>query len=139
MIYQRILEELATHNCKITPQRREIIKTLIQAKAPLSAKQIFDRLRTRNPKMSFDTVYRNLAILKELQVVRQLDFHDGKSRFEIDRGPKHHHYLVCLKCGGAWKIDGCPMENLNINNIPTDFKVTNHRFELFGYCKDCRS
>jgi len=139
MIYESILEQLSTQRCKLTLQRRELLKILIRAKTPLAAREIYDRMLKKYPHMSFDTVYRNLNLLQDLHIVNRLDFQEGRSRYELNRSQDHHHHLVCLKCGGTWKLKACPLEGLNINNtVPEDFKVTTHRFEVFGYCRQCR-
>ncbi len=139
MTCEEILARLVSQNCKLTPQRREILKVLVRAKTHLSAREIFDRLRRKNPGISFDTVYRNLSILKELHIVNHLDFQDGRGRYELNRHHEHHHHMVCLKCGGAWEIQGCPVEHMSVGRKgPADFKVTGHRFEIFGYCRDCQ-
>lgn len=137
MNYKSLEYKLISNNCKLTPQRKEILKILLRAKTHLTAREIFDRLRRKQPNVSFDTVYRNLAILRDLHVVHQLDFRDGWSRYELNRQKDHHHHMVCLKCGEAWKIQDCPFELISIA-IPDDFKVVNHRFEIFGYCKCCQ-
>lgn len=137
MGYEEILAELA-NKCKITSKRKEILKILVHAKSPLSAKEIFARVRSAYPQISFDTVYRNLGILKDLNIVSQLDFQDGRSRYELNRHQDHHHHMVCLKCGGAWKIPGCPVEYLDVKGLSDDFKVINHRFEIFGFCRKCQ-
>ena len=138
MIYEDLVSLLAANNYKLTPQRREIISILIKAKTHLSAKQIFDRLLIKYPNASFDTVYRNLALLRELHTVNELDFQDGRSRYELNRQHGHHHHMICLKCGGAWEVPECPFKQLDSGAIPRNFKVTTHRFEIFGYCQNCQ-
>lgn len=139
MTHEEILAHLVSRKCKLTPQRREILRVLVRARTHLSAREIFDRLRRKNPGISFDTVYRTLSILKDLHIVNQLDFQDGRSRYELNR-QEHHHHVVCLRCGGAWEIRGCPVEHMSVEDKgPADFQVTGHRFEIFGYCRDCRT
>jgi Fe2+ or Zn2+ uptake regulation protein len=65
MIYESILEQLSTQKCKLTLQRRELLKILIRAKTPLAAREIYDRMMKKYPSMSFDTVYRNLSLLQD--------------------------------------------------------------------------
>jgi len=138
LIYEEMLAELSSRNCKLTSQRKEILRVLIRARNHLSAKEVFDRLRKIFPNISFDTVYRNLTTLEELNIIDRLDFGDGRSRYELKRGQKHHHHMICLNCGGTWEIDGCPMEYISYSNqMPQNFKITGHRFELFGYCRHC--
>ena len=139
MIYEGIMELLSLHNCKLTPQRKQLLKILVRAKTPLSAREIYNRIRVKYPGICFDTVYRNLGMLKELYIVNQLDFQEGHSRYELNRSQDHHHHMVCLKCGGAWKLRGCPLEKADLETaVSEDFKVTTHRFEVFGYCRQCR-
>lgn len=137
MDYKSLEAELISNNCKLTPQRKEILKILLRAKTHLTAREIFERLRKKQPNVSFDTVYRNLSILSRIHVVHQLDFRDGRSRYELKRQRDHHHHMVCLKCGEAWKIRECPYERISFA-VPDDFKVVNHRFEIFGFCKYCQ-
>lgn len=137
MDYKSLEAELVSNNCKLTPQRKEILKILLRAKTHLTAREIFYRLRRKQPNASFDTVYRNLSILTQIHVIHQLDFRDGRSRFELNRQKDHHHHMVCLRCGETWKIRECPFERVSFV-VPDDFKVVNHRFEIFGFCKSCQ-
>ncbi len=139
MMYREVLAELVSNKCKITPQRKEIIKIMIRAKQPLSARQVFTRMQKHFPDMSFDTVYRNLALLTELHILNRLDYQDTGSTYELMRQRQHWHHLVCLKCGETWRLDTCPLEHVRLSNMPEDFTVVNHKFELFGYCKDCKN
>lgn len=139
MIFEEILAELSSRKCKLTSQRKEILKVLVRARTHLSAKEVFERLRKVFPNLSFDTVYRNLTTLEELNIIDRLDFGDGRSRYELNRKHGHHHHMVCLRCGGTWEIAGCPMEHVAMDNEgPQNFKITGHRFELFGLCRDCQ-
>jgi Fe2+ or Zn2+ uptake regulation protein len=138
MIFRRLLDELSSNKIKITPQRKDILKILVRAKIHLSAREIYERMHPKYSNMSFDTVYRTLALLNQLGIVNTLDFKDGCSRYELNRHRDHHHHLVCLKCGGAWNLLGCPLEYVSMPNVPGDFKVTTHRFEVFGYCGECQ-
>jgi Fur family zinc uptake transcriptional regulator len=45
--------------------------------------------------------------------------------------------MRCLKCGKIFELDICPLE-LWINQIK-DFEVVDHKIEIVGYCKNCRS
>jgi len=134
------LEQLRKNGNKITPQRQEIVQALRDGACPLSAEDIHRKIAARYPNMSLDTVYRNLNLFKELDVVMECNFRDGKSRYELNSGEKHHHHLICLKCGTSETVDFCPLKYLDQTKIEAkDFKIKEHRFELFGYCSACRS
>lgn len=129
---------LIKQKCKVTPQRKEILRILLAAKKHLSAKEVFNRIRKNFPRASFDTVYRNLHLLAELHIVNRLDFSDGCRRYEINNRHTHHHHMVCLSCGGAWELPECPLESIRVSENVQDFRVVTHRFEVFGYCASCQ-
>lgn len=133
------LEQLRKNGYKITPQRQEIVRALRDNPCPLSAEDIHQKIADQYPNMSLDTVYRNLNLLQELDIIIECNFRDGKSRYELNSGEKHHHHLICLKCGCTETVDFCPLKYLDQTQIDKkDFKIKEHRFELFGYCSACR-
>ncbi|MCL6634367.1 MAG: transcriptional repressor [Peptococcaceae bacterium] len=138
---ERALERLRKNGYKITPQRQEILKAFLDGdrNLPQSAEDIHRRVLERYPNISLDTVYRNLNILHDLEIISRLHLRDGRSRYHLNTG-SHHHHLVCLKCGSAEAIDFCPFEAGMQKRIAEekDFDIREHSFEIFGYCNLCR-
>lgn len=137
MCLESLIQQLTKEGFKVTPQRKLLLEILHKKGGHLSAEDIFEEIRSSQPNVSFGTVYRNLGILCDLGVVTQLDFKDGRSRFEISSG--HHHHLVCLDCGSAIDVPMCPFsktisDTANANN----FSIKHHNFEVYGYCEECR-
>ncbi|MDU2242546.1 MAG: transcriptional repressor, partial [Paenibacillus sp.] len=86
--------------------------------------------------LSFDTVYRNLRVMEELGVLEQVVFEDGlKFRASCSSEGHHHHHMICLQCEKTYPIHFCPMP---LTDAPEQFQVVKHKFEVFGYCKNCR-
>lgn len=135
-----IIDKLRQNGYKITPQRQEILKTLQTVPGPQSVEDIHRQITGRYPNMSLDTVYRNIAVLQDLGIVSKLNFQDGKNRFEINYADKHHHHLVCLKCGVIEAVEICPFNTLDQQRIAREkkFEITGHSFEIFGHCANCR-
>jgi Fe2+ or Zn2+ uptake regulation protein len=65
-------------------------------------------------------------------------FPDGKARYE-GANNEHHHHMVCMGCSSILDISLCPLgpEIKQLLNTE-DFEAVYHRFEVYGYCKDCR-
>jgi Fur family zinc uptake transcriptional regulator/Fur family ferric uptake transcriptional regulator len=123
---------------KITPQRQEIIKCFGSGGKHYSAEEVHRKISRRFPNISLDTVYRNLNILKQLGIISALNFTDGKSRYELAGEDRHHHHLVCLKCGGSQEVEFCPLNFLDSTLLrEKDFTVERHSFEIYGYCSRC--
>ncbi|QGT98703.1 hypothetical protein SYNTR_0110 [Candidatus Syntrophocurvum alkaliphilum] len=132
-----VMEKMAALGYKITPQRRIILDILHRSNKHLTADEITERVKAIEPSVSLATVYRNLSMLVDIQIVSKLDLHEGPTRYEINAG--HNHHLVCLNCGDAVKLGVCPIED-RIQNIIDDcgFQVNSHHFEITGLCKQCQ-
>mgnify|MGYP001167480559 FL=1 len=134
----KLLKELRSKGYKVTPQRQEIIEVLSEREGHQSAEEVHKQICSHYPAMGLDTVYRNLALLRNLNIVSEINF-GGKNRYELNRdGDGHSHHLICLGCGVSQKLDFCPLDYFDWNKmLKKDFKVKNHRFEIFGYCSHC--
>lgn len=125
---------MASHGLRITDQRRTLAGLFADTPGCLSPKDVYDYMGQFYPGLSFDTVYRNLRVLDELGVLEQVMFEDGV-RFKLHcRGHDHHHHLICLQCGKTYPLAHCP---LDATDVPDDFVIVNHKFEVFGYCGSC--
>lgn len=129
---------LATKGLKRTKSRSAIISVLKEADAPLSADDIFIRIREHGSTANLSTVYRTLDLMESKGLVNKIIMSDGKGRFEL-LGQSHRHHLICTGCNRTIAIDQCPLEKLQKDvKKNTDFEITGHRLELYGLCPDCR-
>ena len=81
-------------------------------------------------------------------LVFKFDFGDGRARYELSEGPKgtrHHHHLVCTKCGRV--IDYTDFIDDEIELLGRtekglskkfNFKITNHLIQFYGLCDRCK-
>ncbi len=97
------IRELLEHTpLKATPQRLAILKEIEQA-GHIDLDTIYKNISKTFPSMSLATVYKNLHLLKEYGVIKELSIKDRKSKYEIAAQPKHHH-LICKVCGEVTDI-----------------------------------
>jgi Fur family zinc uptake transcriptional regulator len=97
-------------------------------------------VKKKHPNVSYDTIYRTLSLLLEKEIIEKMEFNDEASKYRLvcdhdDEGHHHHHHLVCVGCGSISTVTECPMEFLQ--EKLDNFTVTNHRFEIQGYCSSC--
>lgn len=132
-----IIDELVARGYKVTPQRRIILQVLAENDRHLTVEEIDEQVQKIQSGISVATIYRNLNLLAEIELVSRLDLHDGPVRYELNRG--HNHHLVCLNCGATIKIGVCPMQGKVQQVIQeSGFKVDTHHFEITGYCRACQ-
>lgn len=125
---------------KWTKQRKAVYEILWQAKEPLSAVQIYNRVEKSDEEGTYavSTIYRILAAFEEKNLVSKTTWMgDGTVVYELNRGG-HTHYAVCLECHKRIALPSCPFAHVHLEQETGDFTVTGHKLELYGYCKDCK-
>lgn len=132
----QMLEIMSSNGWRITDQRRTLAQLFASTDGYLTPKDVYDHMRTKYPGVSFDTVYRNLRMMSEMGVLEQFYFLDGGLKFRGGCLTSHHHHLICTNCEKTLSFDYCPMEESI--QLPEDFKVMNHRFEIYGLCHECQ-
>lgn len=134
---QEILDHLKESGYRFTGKRKAVVDLFIEYQDKyLTAKEVYEHMKKSYPSISYDTIYRTLALLQQLQVIEEMEFGDNSSKYRLSCGHAHHHHLVCLGCGSIQVVHDCPMRLININE--DDFMVVDHRFEISGYCSNCR-
>jgi len=129
--------ELQTRGQKLTKQRLAIIRVLNESELPLTAEEIFLRVKEGNENTSLATVYRNLKNLVSAGLVVKSGLLDDKVQYRLQSAP-HSHNLVCLGCHKVIQLSQCPLDCLTETiGQKEGFTVTEHRMELYGYCTDC--
>ncbi len=137
-MFSAIIKELETAGYKLTGKRKTIVEILLAENKHWTAKEILVQLRRKFPKISFDTVYRNLNLLKRMGLVHDITVGgENCCRYKLCYSQHHHHHLVCLSCGQTIEIPICPMDQFNELKEDYKFKITSHQFEVYGYCEAC--
>jgi len=132
---QQMLQLMSQKGWRITEQRRSLVALFAKSDGYLSPKDVYDHMKEQYPGVSFDTVYRNLRLLSEMGVLEQFHLADGL-KFKASCLSHHHHHLICMNCEKTVTFEFCPMSL--VKGLPDSFEVVNHRFEIFGYCADCK-
>jgi Fur family ferric uptake transcriptional regulator len=120
---------------RITRPRREILAALAAEHGPFTIEQIHQRLKRRP--CNLVTVYRNLAVLEELELVRRCDFGDGTYRYELN-AEGHHHHIICRVCARVETLELCAVTALERLARRMGYRQVTHSLELFGVCPKCR-
>lgn len=128
---------LRDNDIKVTQQRKAILQVLNKANSVKSAQQLFQEILKDFPQINFSTVYRNLSLLVTKDILCQIPTRD-KMLYKLKKEDAHHHHIICKRCGASETIDFCPMDEINKELDKTGFIPTEHRFEVYGYCRKCR-
>jgi Fur family ferric uptake transcriptional regulator len=122
---------------RMTPQRMMILNAVHNATDHISAEEIYSQVRPIYSHLNLSTVYRTLELLKNLKLVTESDFGDGKVRYHSAEKGRHHH-LVCQKCGDVVDVDESVFTSLT-DKLSGDYNFTAdlRHLTIFGQCSKC--
>lgn len=131
------LQILSRNNYKLTKQRKELLKYLYQFQSEyINVSQVDEFMHQLYPKMSYNTIYRNIRDFDRLGIV-EMQTRQGvlQVKYQCDFDHFHHHHFICTNCGKVRELDECPMEQF-ARQLP-GYRITGHRFEIYGICDEC--
>ena len=121
-----------------TAQREMILAAVQGAESHLTAGEIFERVRRRDPRIGYGTVYRSLHLLAEHGLIQELTFADQASRY--DSRCERHDHVHCSSCGVLLDVD--VPEALMARHVAEErsgFSISHHHTVFVGLCPACRS
>lgn len=132
----KVIETFRKKGYRVTNQRLAILDVLRNINTHPTAEEIYDRVKSQIPDISLGTVYRTLNVLEELGLLQQISCDESQSRY--DANVEKHYHAICLECGRVLDVSGDLLDDLEERFfVETGFTITEHRLELYGYCKEC--
>ncbi len=121
---------------KRSKQRERILQLLKETDTHPTADWVYNQLKKEYPKLSLGNVYRNLNILVEQGLIRELNF--GSTFDRYDAVTEKHYHFICQKCGNIYDLN-VPYDESADREVEklTGGKVFFHRKEFYGICKNC--
>lgn len=123
---------------KRSKQRERMLELLGQTDIHPTADWLYSKLKREFPSLSLGTVYRNLNILVEQNLIQKLPFGSTHDRYETIKNP--HYHLVCETCGCVQDFDMPHYAEINKQaQKMSRFNVLRHRIDFFGTCEKCQT
>lgn len=123
---------------RLTPQRKLILEELSKTTSHPTAGELYDVVRTRLPRISLGTVYRNLEFLASHGFIRKLELSGAPARY--DSRCDGHYHVRCLRCGRVDDVPVAPLSELEkaIRSV-LNYDLKEIRVEAIGICSECRN
>lgn len=121
---------------RMTNQREMILRELKKSKRHLTADELYERVKKFMPRISLATVYRNLEILSDVNMIRKLEISGRQKRFDSEL--EDHDHIYCVECHRIENIDISPWQV----EVPVEeahgYTITGRRLEITGICPRCQ-
>jgi len=116
------------------------VSVFLDQRGHLSADELADLVRHRDPRISRATIYRTLQWMIDAGIARRVDFGGGNFRFEhAYRHPRHFH-LICRQCRQSIEFLSSDIEALVEEVAATRHFTTDESvIQVYGTCESCTS
>ncbi len=126
---------MAQTQTRMTKQRKVILEELRKVHSHPTADELYEMVRTRMPRISLGTVYRNLDFLTESGEILKIDAAGSIRRFDGDTRP--HQHVRCRVCGRIGDVMP-PLPAPEVDAVEVDgFQILSSRIEYEGICDRC--
>jgi|GEM_PF-408314 Fur family transcriptional regulator, ferric uptake regulator len=123
-------------------QSQESISTIVKSfpkGTHVTAAEVYERAIEMGYELSLSTVYRNLHRLKADGNVNTVSGDRGMRYEPAEEGPDHDH-LICLGCGLTIEFIDDLIRGFGKSVAQRKgFEHRSSRFDILGYCGDCRA
>jgi Fur family ferric uptake transcriptional regulator len=140
--HEKYCEILKKNGYKLTNQRKVVLDMMIEHQDEhVTVEELYQYIKVNNPEIGLATVYRNIQLLCDMDIVDKISLDDENIRYELsldDCSHKHHH-LICTKCGAVIEVKEDLMGTIEENFLNTyGFRVEDHQAKFYGVCEKCQ-
>jgi Fur family ferric uptake transcriptional regulator len=122
---------------RITPQREAILHEVLRSRGHITPQDVTRRVQRRMPAVNPSTVYRTLAMLEDVGVVRHSHLERGAEYHRADE--VEHVHLTCSSCGAEDDLSMEEAESLKrVVQAHRGFLPDLTHFAISGLCATCR-
>lgn len=135
--FNEMIVLLKERDYRLTPQRVELVRLIAASEGHPGAAQLYAKIKARFPTMSLATVYKTLALLKDMGQVLEIDLRDD-SHYDGNR-PQPHPHLVCVKCNqildGEMELDPLALQKVEQTS---GYTILRPQVTFYGLCPACK-
>lgn len=134
------IDSLCQHRkIRLTPQRRAVIKLMVQARTAMSAYDLLDQLKQTAPQAKPPTIYRALDFWIEYGFVHKVE--SINSYILCPHFNEHQHVsilFICNCCHAIVESHSALLEQTLTNLSKQEAFIPKHSIlEIHGYCRQC--
>lgn len=135
-----LMEELSRRGVRMTPQRRLLVNIIQESPKHLDAATLLKIAKQRDSEIDRATVYRTIALLKNLGLIDELDLMhlEGEKHYYEAKTSRDHCHMACFRCGAIMEYASSSFERLKQDIArQSGFQIRVVRLEVGGLCERC--
>jgi Fur family ferric uptake transcriptional regulator len=135
---QALVNGVRNRGLRLTRQRQLVLEILENSPGHLDAEMVLAKAKERDKRIGIATVYRTLALFKQLGLAEEHSLGEDHGHFEAANKEKPHFHFACLKCGKIIEFESpqvmrlaqsmCVKKGLRVVEVNLDFR---------GFCAKC--
>lgn len=136
-----LMKELIQRGVRITSQRRLLVGIIQNSPRHLDAATLLKVAKQKAPDIDRATIYRTLALLKDLGLIDELDLMhlEGEKHYYEAKTSRDHCHMACFRCGAITEYASSSFERLKREMAKeSGFQIQVVRLEVGGLCEQCR-
>ena len=120
----------------MTRQRALVMEVVRDSKDHPTAQQVYERAKTRMPRIGLGTVYRNLNILAHEGKLLRISLANCSDRY--DRTVQPHHHMECVECKRIFDVDVPSLDLEKLQDGNNGFQVIDYQLSIRCLCPECQ-
>ena len=136
-----LMKELVQRGVRITAQRRLLVGIIQNSPRHLDAATLLKVAKQKDPDIDRATVYRTIALLKNLGLIDELDLMhlEGEKHYYEAKTSRDHCHMACFRCGAITEYASSSFEKLKQEMAKqSGFEIRVVRLEVGGLCERCQ-
>lgn len=137
-----LLKALAERGVRMTAQRCLLVGIIQDSPKHLDAATLLKVAKQKDPDIDRATVYRTIALLKDLGLIDELDLMhlEGEKHYYEAKTSRDHCHMACFRCGAITEYASSSFEKLKHEMAKqSGFQIRVVRLEVGGLCERCQT
>lgn len=124
---------LKENDLKATIQRTSILKSIDKI-GHLNIDEIYEDVKESYPTLSLATIYKNIILMQEKNVLIEVPMNGEKSKYELKK--EEHIHLICQECGTIKDTEITQKTQKAL--VVEHFQLKHSQINLYGVCSSCQ-
>ena len=126
------IEILKASQLKATVQRLSILE-IISHSGHITIDSIYQQINQTHPTLSLATIYKNILLMVEKDVLIEVPIAGSKSYYELKK--QDHIHIICQECGA---VEDKRLDD-RVCSLSFDTFITSHvQINIYGICSNCQ-